>query len=499
MDLTRHGLIAPLPSLTIIPSSGMSQSEKEGRPYGLVRRFFFVNLVALQFGIDSTLWLPTVYSYVASLHDTRVSYYVSMAQFLSAAVQFVTSMLIGPIVAYFGASIKWGIVVLVFCSAVGNFIYSCAGRHAISSVWAIVGGRLICGIASGSTALAMAYIVSSSTLDERLPALSLYRTFGGIAFVIGPLLSVVLTLFTFHIGLFAVSPNNASTFVASGIFLCLSIVTALGLADKKATQLNFVSYLTKQSEELFLNGTEVWLMPFYMLFFLFISAFLMAGVQFIMSDLLRSPDHWGLNLTLISGLQAIVFFFALFGSLFAESFRKFIAQVLGNVSKAYADLISSPLTDKSAAHEKIVASVLPEIVLSSISFAGSIIGAILVIVSLSIYQAGDHDKAGSVVCFLLGCILSMLAYNVQAASLPSLYSKSIPPKLRVIMTPWYGATVALGKLAAPPIIEAIGSSRTSNSGWIGSQALCIGVAIVGAALLYLSRRTLLRTTLLHNA
>lgn len=44
----------------------------------LFRRFFFVNLVVLQYGIDSTLWLPTVYAFINTLVDhSRVTYYLS--------------------------------------------------------------------------------------------------------------------------------------------------------------------------------------------------------------------------------------------------------------------------------------------------------------------------------------------------------------------------------------------------------------------------------------
>lgn len=112
----------------------------------LLIKFFFLNLVSLQYGIDSTLWLPTVFSYIRSLTGNSASLYLSLAQFLPAAVQFFVSLLVGPILAFWGLSVKWSTVVFVLFSAIGNSLYSCAAEHGIGDVWAIIGGRLLCGL-----------------------------------------------------------------------------------------------------------------------------------------------------------------------------------------------------------------------------------------------------------------------------------------------------------------------------------------------------------------
>ena len=459
--------------------------QKKGSGSPLLKRFFFLYLIAIQFGIDSTLWLPTAFSYISTLvTSSNAHYYLSITQLLPAAIQFFVSLLVGPTVAYFGCSLKWPMVFFILCSSVGNFIYSCAGMHAIGNIWALIGGRMLCGLASGSSSLSMTYIVVSSSTEERLRALSQYRTSAGIALVVGPLLSLVLTTFTFKIGSFEVNGNNAPTFISSGIALCIAVVTAIAVQDKKADQLNFLKVLCNHQDAIFDGCSLVWQIPLLGLGLLFISSFLMADILYLMSDLMRSPDHWGLGLTLISGLQAAIFLVALIGSLFTETMRK----SLGKYTKEWFPTESllqpedTELQVKNKSHS-LAETLVPEIFLSILSFCTTVIGAILVIIGLVVLDKEKSTQggiAGSVACFLIGCAVMMIAYNIQAASLPSLYSKSLPMKLRAVLTPWYGATVALGKLAAPPIVERIGATRSDNKGWIGSQALCIAISFLAA-------------------
>lgn len=469
----------------------------------LLKRFFFVYLIAVQFGIDSTLWLPTAFAYISTLvTPSDAHYYLSVTQLLPAAIQFLVSILVGPTVAYFGCSLKWPMVFFIMCSSIGNFIYSCAGTHAIGNVWAMIGGRMLSGLASGSSSLSMTYIVVSSSTEERLKALSNYRTFAGIALVVGPILSLALTTFTFMIGNFEVSGNNAPTFVSSGISLCIAIITAIAVQDKQANQLNFLKVLCSHQDAMFQGGRLVWLIPLLGLSLLFISSFLMADILYLMSDLMRSPDHWGLGLTLISGLQAAVFLAALIGSIFTETMRK----AIGKYSKKWfpaqrlVQLKDTELQTKNKSYS-LAQTLVPELLLSVLSFCATILGAILVIIGLAILDKEKSMRsgiAGSVACFLIGCAVTMIAYNIQAASLPSLYSKSLPVKLRAVLTPWYGATVALGKLAAPPIVERIGATRTDNKGWIGSQALCIAMAFLAALTLSCTVRKFVNSIIYQN-
>lgn len=467
--------------------------------FQLFRAFFFVNLVALQFGIDGTLWLPTVFSYIATLVPPgKEHYYLSIAQLLPSAVQVFVSLLVGPVVAYMGASLKWSMVGFICISFIGNFLYSCAGPHAIGDVWALIGGRMLAGLASGSSSLAMSYIVMSSSMDERLESLSQYRSFAGVAFVIGPILSIPLTTFTFYIGKFAVNENNAPTFVSAFIALSIAFITCCFVREKRANKINFLQVMLNNRHEITGASKVIWAVPLLVLFLLFLSAFLMANVFYLMSDLMRSPDMWNLELTLISGLQAVVFLFALIGSLLADTFRKFLQVWLKRASFFHRRiLVALEISETDEKSSVLAQKLVSEVALSVCSFIATVVGCILVIASLAVFAGTTSGHAGSVACFLIGCTIMMAAYNIQAASLPSLFSKSLPAKLRTVLTPWYGATVALGKLAAPPIIGAIGVSRNHNNGWIGSQALCIGLALVAIWLLVLYTRSIVRVVLIQ--
>ncbi|WFD41377.1 hypothetical protein MPSI1_000003 [Malassezia psittaci] len=466
---------------------------------GLLKKFFFLDLVALQFGIDSTLWLATAYSYIATLVPSDLTnHYLSIAQLLPSGVQFFVSLLVGPTIAYFGCGMKWPMVAFILCSAIGNFLYSCSGLHGIGNVWGLIGGRMLSGLASGSSSLSMTYIVNSSSTAERLEALSQYRTMAGFAMVLGPALSIPLTIFAFSIGKFEVNGNNAPTFVSAGIALLIAIITAIAVHDMRAKKLNFFDVMIRNRDEILKGESVLWQVPTLSLILLFVSSFLMADCLFLMSNLMRSETNWDLSLTLISGLQAVVFLVALFGSLCTDVIRKGLGRWTERLNEKYylpADL--GEVEDK-AKTQALTKKIVPELLLSASSFLGSIIGSVLIIVSLAVLNGHQSGKAGSLACFLLGCCVMMTAYNMQAASLPSLYSKSLPINLRTVLTPWYGATVALGKLVAPPVIAVIGGATRSNNGFIGGQGLCIGVALIACISVCLSMRPFVKAIALSN-
>ena len=480
------------------PSAENSQpSAPAVSQWSLLKRFFFNDLVALQFGLDSTLWLPTVFSFIRTLKGDDAAYYLSIAQLLPAAVQLFVSLIIGPIVGYLGCSLKWPIVAFVLCSAAGNFIYSCAGVHAIGDVWALIGGRMLSALASGSSSLSMSYLAICTSAAERLPAFSLYRTLAGIALVLGPLLSVPLTTFTFHIGRYVINGDNAPTFVSAAIAFLVACVTAAALRDKKANKVDFLKVLAEEHASMFKGDTDKWLVPVLCLMLMFISSFLMANNLYFLSELLTAPDQWAFKLTLTSGLQAAVFAVSLAGSLGAETLRKWFGTWVGR----YMQDKDRETESKDTTYTRTARSVTPEVVLCIASFAASVLALVLVIISLALVRKSGTTRGGTVVCFLIGSTLMMASYNVQASSLPSLYSKCIPAKLRVVLTPWYAATVAAGKLAGPPIIHALSRARATserNGGWIGSQALCIGLSFVACFMLVRTRRSLVRVISLMN-
>ncbi|KAI3617037.1 hypothetical protein CBS9595_002946 [Malassezia furfur] len=152
----------------------------------LVRRFIVLDLAPLAYGLDSTLWLPAVLRYATLLAPHDAARAVSHAQVLSSVEQFVVSILTGPVAAYYSASLKWCIVFFLLCCAAGNAVYACAGPHAIGHAWALIGGRMLSGIASGAASLALSYVVMVARAEDRLAAVSLYRAFVGVALAVGP-------------------------------------------------------------------------------------------------------------------------------------------------------------------------------------------------------------------------------------------------------------------------------------------------------------------------
>ena len=202
---------------------------------------------------------------------------------------------------------------------------------------------------------------------------------------------------------------------------------------------------------MFKGDTDKWLVPVLCLMLMFISSFLMANNLYFLSELLIAPDQWAFKLTLTSGLQVAVFAVSLIGSLGSETLRRWFGTWVGR----YMQDKDRETQGKDAAYTRTARSVTPEVVPCIASFTASVLALVLVIISLALVRNSGTTLGGTVVCFLLGSTLMMASYNIQASSFPSLYSKCIPAKLRVVLTPWCAATVAAGKLAGPPIIHAL--------------------------------------------
>lgn len=423
----------------------------------LFRRFFVVNLSAFEYGLDSTVFLPTVLSYATVLKKDATRY-VSYIQLFPSIVQFFISLLIGPTVAYFGFSPKWCIIAFLLCSAAGNFLYASAGPHAIGNVWAMVGGRMLSGAASGAASLSISYLVLVSTTEERLPAMSMYRAFVGISLVLGPLLSIPFVPLDAHIGQFRVNKDNAPAYTMSGIALIIALMTVAGLQNRHTTKRNLFQLMLSPTSSSFSKHKNKWLGPGVVLLLMLHSSFLLANVFFLMSTLLKAPEHWNTSNTSSCWLQAVVFASALAASTLVEQVRSGVVERTSRGPNASFNHRNS------------------EIDLCLFSYVGSILGALLIVVSLA-NTSQSEAHSGSLVCFLIGCATLVSSYNVQAASLPSLFSKCLPLPLRSGLTPWYAATVAAGKVLAPPIIHSLGASP-GNRGWIGSQALCMGLSLL---------------------
>jgi hypothetical protein len=431
-----------------------------------------VFLIALQFGMDSTLWLPTAYQHLAKCtsNGTETSHYLSLAQLLPAAVQLFVSLFVGPLAAMVG-SLKWPACFLLLCSAVGNLIYSLAAPGGINNVWAIVGARCLLGLASGSASLAMAYLTVSTASHQRIEAMSLFRTFGGIAMVLGPLLSIPLTRVHFDVGhsAFKVDGTNAPTFLAAFTSLIIASLVAFLLDDKSKPAHNaFVPLMG-----FFTSKDGRWKMPCLILGLMLVSAYLSANVLFLLSELLA--QRWHIGITLASGIQAIVFALSLLASIGCGRMRQFI---LDHMQKSNA-ASGSDAAEKGKLEDQAGSKLHAETVLTQASQVISLTAVFLITMSLS-FKAGS---AATAVVFAIACSLAMMGYNIQAASLPSLFSQSLPADVRASLVPWYAATVA-----APPVTETIGSSN--GHGWAASQSVPLALALGAIAVLALASKRL---------
>lgn len=393
--------------------------------FALLRRFFFNDLVALQFGLDATLYLPTVYAFVATLQRD---------------VPFFRQSRAAPPVCCPVPRIprRWP-------RRRSSRLLTQVGHRCLRRRLCL--RRMVCGLASGASSLSMAYLSVSTSPAERLPAFSAYRTVAGVALILGPLLSVPLTLFSFNVGDYRIDGTNAPTFFSAASAAAVAITSALFIEDRAANRMDTRAFAELRSMR--------WAGPALCLAAMFVSAFLMADVMYLMSVMLTSPAYWRLSLTLASGLQAAVFGAALLASFAAAPLRTWLSRVL----KRADDIRGRASTDAEAT-------------LSIAAFASSAAGLAVLIAGINL-----HSRP-ALAAFLIGATLMLAGYNVQAATLPSLYTKSMPTAVRVVMTPWYAAMIAAGKLAAPAIVHVI----TRSAGDLVPQGMCIALCVLGVLL-----------------
>lgn len=118
-----------------------------------------------------------------------------------------------------------------------------------------------------------------------------------------------------------------------------------------------------------------------------------------------------------------------------------------------------------------------EAALSIAAFAPSVVGLAVLLAGIKLHSSAALEA------FLIGTTLMLVGYNVQAATLPSLYTKSMPTAVRAVMTPWYAAMIAAGKLATPVIVHVI----THSAGDLVPQGMCIFLCILGVLLVEILR------------
>lgn len=488
-------------------SPGLSSgSGEDGAPPSrtqlqLLRHFACVYLVSLQFGLDSTLWLPTVLPYLEAIVEHNgatadsATRYLSYAQTIPAAIQVVVSLTVGLVAAKVG-SLKWPLVFCVFCSAAGSLIYTAAGPGAINDPWAVIGGRMLAGLASGSSSLAMSYIVIGTNAQERLEAMSLYRTGAGIAMVLGPLMSIGLTHVSFTISGYRIDGTNAMMAVSFCISSALVLVLIFGLENKSKASPNAFKAL---AHTLTKEPSTAWTLSALILLVMLVSAYSAADVMYLLSDMLIS--QWDFSLSLTSGLQAAVYAVALVTSLGVGPLRAFVMRRLSRAK--VGEEAHEGSKDEGQGKQRDNAAVPGEAALANaersltvFSFLAILVGLIILVVAfaLAYSRSSIPADAGTAVAFLFGATIIMGAYNIQASTLPTLFSKSLPANLRAALTPWYAATVAAGKIFAPLIDQGLANAKslkgeeTVSLGYTLSRIIPFAFAIAALVFLLAYRR-----------
>lgn len=240
-----------------------------------------------------------------------------------------------------------------------------------------------------------------------------------------------------------------------------------------------------------------WKIPCLILGLMLVSAYLSANVLFLLSELLA--HRWQIGITLASGVQAIVFALSLLASIACGRLQQWILDRTqkGDTAASGSDTVEKSTTKDhqftQAASQAAAAKVQAETLLTQGFQVISIIAVVLILLSLC-FKTGS---AATAVVFAIGCALAMMGYNIQAASLPSLFSQSFPADVRATLVPWYAATVAAGKLAAPPITETIGNSN--GHGWAASQSVPLVLGLGAIAVLALASKRLVGVCITHSS
>lgn len=371
-----------------------------------------------------------------------------IVQSVSAAAQIVASCVIGEIAQRLG-SMKWCIIALFIISFAGNFLYSCASQVSLS---AIIGGRVLCGVASSSGALIFSYITALKKDQTKVfKYIAIYRTAAGMFMAISQLIAIFGSYCDFQIKSFKVGSHNAPTFICSFIMLIIAIIFIPLLLDaevpKKKVQLSFQialhKFFTVPRNRLFATLILLWSM--------FFASFLMSEVVYFMPVFLTKSLRWDTK------YQGVAFMVAsIFGIIGSATSLKIMEMLLTRKEKRI-QVLEIGTTDKepSLVLEKLKKGYLytTQVKLTLVSLLIAMLGQAYMI---GAFQTFIHDTLPNInigCFFVAGMSLVMVGYNLMASSIPALFSVYIDPQVKVQLMPIIGAISALGKLIAPIVLE----------------------------------------------
>lgn len=396
-------------------------------------------------------------------------------QATSSAAQIVASFVIGDIARKVG-SIKWTIITLISLSFVGNFLYSCAS---VVSLATIIGGRILCGVASASGALIYSYITASHKDRTKVFSLvSAYRTAAGVFMALSQLIAIFGSYANFHVKGLRISGNNAPTFICS--FLMLLVVASLVLVLKnpqfppKAQSMSFGKALKEFGSTGFVKvaGSII------VLWSMFMSSFLMSEVVYFMPVFLTLALGWDVKFQGVSfmvasmiGICGSLFFPRLVTSLTKEppvDEENASATASSNESKA-SGTTASLREEKNRQIENYKKHMIfrNQIILSVASLGFTLVGQAFMIGAAQSYKHGTLPHINVGCFFVAGLSLIMLGYNGMASTFPALFSEFVKPAVKVQLMPMIGAIAALGKLVAPIVLSNLYETKLGLSIAVG--------------------------------
>lgn len=434
-----------------------------------------VSLIAIQFSLDSCVYLSNVIQYIQTLDSKNPEHYLSVLQAVSAAVQVASSFFIGNIAEWVG-SIKWIIVILYFLSFAGNFLYSCGGAISLNT---LLGGRIVCGTASASAAIVYSYI--TSVAQERnaiFELLTSYRTSAGIFMALGQLVAILFALCDFKVGNYRITSYNAPTFASSFMILIVGVFLAVLLEDPKIAKSDgkkgsllgaWRQFFDAPARKVFACLILLWTM--------FLSTLIVSEVLYFMPVFLTLQVHWKTEYEGAAFMVAA--FLGVAGSFLAPNLVKMMSERESSENSLLKKGRSSEDTKVMIPIEQLRADVFyrNQVLLSIFALLIFLAGQALIIAASEALSHNALPPTNSGILFVAGLSIVMVGYNCLGSSIPAIFSTHIDPKLKVRLMPCIGAISGIGKLVAPIVFGALYKTCLGLPIGVGLGMILVGISI----------------------
>lgn len=422
-------------------------------------RAITVSLLALQMSFDTAIYLTSIVHFVESIAPGRSSYFLDVAQACGAAAQIVVSLSIGYIARWMN-TMKWVALPIIALSAVGNFLYSCAGAGALNSAWIVVAGRVLSGIASGSGGIAYSYIATVyPSAKESVFGYRVFRNSIAVYMILAQLLSIAFSYCDFKVGDYHINSMNAPTFITSflvsGTVIVLAVIMenpnpSANLQAKQSEQKlpEEVKQADYKKEFNIHHSWDTYCIPFLIILENFIASFLISILMYMFPLFYTLHVGWK---TLYQSIGLVIVLF---------------------ISTIISILIPYTLSKK---RDTDYAFILLECHTVVISLIFEAVGFTLMVSTYVCFK--PSQSLGYAVGFTIGMICVFTGYNCSASCLPSIYKQTIPKHLMSVTLPFMVAVTSLGKLLAPIICEQIYNSPAK-----GGMANGLGLILTAAGL-----------------